>query len=255
MNHFVLPGVVQRYVQGRPYFHPIIVEKIRTHLKLDKSMALAIDVGCGTGLSAIALKDISQQVIGIDPSLSMLQAAPFDKKVHYLVARAEYLPVASNEATIITVSSAFYWFNRPQFFSEASRILESEGWVIIYDNAFSGEMIGNSNFSKWMQDKYWFRYPYPTSLNSSPPLRQVEAIAYGFDLEEEHYENEWSFTCSELVDYLLSLSNVSWAIEKKEESLEGIADWLKQELQGFFKNERHQFLFHGPLLYLKGITN
>lgn len=184
----------------------------------------------------------------------MLAAAPITQGIRYITARAEFLPISPQKASIVTVSSAFYWFDRSRFFSEAARILETGGWLIIYDNAFSGQMIGNPKFSSWIKQEYWLRYPYAPTLNGGTPINHIETTAFGFSLEEERYQNEWSFTYSELVDYLLSLSNITWAIENQEVSVEEIARWLRQQLKVFFTQEHHQFLFHGPLYYLHYYT-
>jgi SAM-dependent methyltransferase len=250
VNHFALTSAARRYVQGRPYFHPIVIAKIRQHLGLSAPVSLAVDVGCGTGLSTVALKKISRQVIGLDPSKAMLELAPVAPAVHYVVAGAEQLPLSGHQAALITVSSAFYWFDRRRFFNEAARVLAPDGWVIIYDNAFSGQMVGNSDFAQWMKEDFWVKYPYPPGLKSSRPLQAAEANSFGFSLEEERYQNTWSFSWAELVEYLLSLSNITWAIENGRESLQAITGWLEGQLKPFFSQERHEFWFNGPLLYL-----
>jgi ribosomal protein S18 acetylase RimI-like enzyme len=53
-NHFVHRSAAQRYAAARPYFHPMIIEKIAAFIGTSRVIA-ALDVACGTGQSARAL--------------------------------------------------------------------------------------------------------------------------------------------------------------------------------------------------------
>jgi predicted TPR repeat methyltransferase len=58
INYFDPKSAAERYAKGRPYFHPQIINRIQAYLSLTEPVARALDVGCGTGLSTIALKAI-----------------------------------------------------------------------------------------------------------------------------------------------------------------------------------------------------
>ena len=62
-NYFDAKTAAERYAKGRPRFHSFVIEKIKKYLALEKSFDLALDVGCGTGLSSVALKTISEKVL------------------------------------------------------------------------------------------------------------------------------------------------------------------------------------------------
>ena len=58
-NQFLHQTSAERYHRARPYFHPVVVEKIREHLQIEGPVASALDVGCGTGQSSVALRAIA----------------------------------------------------------------------------------------------------------------------------------------------------------------------------------------------------
>jgi predicted TPR repeat methyltransferase len=70
----------RRYVNGPRYFHPAIIRRInpaiirriKERLSLSGPFERALDVGCGTGLSTIALKEIVSRVTGVDSSAAMI---------------------------------------------------------------------------------------------------------------------------------------------------------------------------------------
>ena len=74
-NYFAYETVAQRYARHRPYFHPRLIERIRRRLNLDEPVESALDVGCGTGQSTVALMALAREVIGADISAPMLAAA------------------------------------------------------------------------------------------------------------------------------------------------------------------------------------
>jgi ubiquinone/menaquinone biosynthesis C-methylase UbiE len=123
MNYFDPKPAAERYAKGRPYFHPQVIEIIKTYLAISKPIEHAIDVGCGTGLSTIALKDIARKIVGTDISSEMIALAPVDPQINYYIAPAEALPVNDNEFELMTLSSVFHWIDRSRFFKEARRVI------------------------------------------------------------------------------------------------------------------------------------
>src|SRR4051812_13216158 len=107
-NFFSPRSAAHRYIKGRPYFHPQAIARIRSFLSLEEPLARALDVGCGTGLSTVALKSIARHVTGADASMEMVALAAREYGVEYCVARAEELPFKEGALDAITLSSAFH---------------------------------------------------------------------------------------------------------------------------------------------------
>jgi predicted TPR repeat methyltransferase len=76
VNFFAHESAAGRYVNGRRYFHPAIIRRIKERLSLTGPFERALDVGCRTGLSTIALKEIASRVTGVDSSAARIALAP-----------------------------------------------------------------------------------------------------------------------------------------------------------------------------------
>jgi SAM-dependent methyltransferase len=213
-------------------------------------VANALDVGCGTGQSTVALRGIADSVIGIDASPDMLSVALSGDNIRYVAAPAESIPFPDAVFDLITVSMAFRWFDRSTFFGEARRVLRETGWLVIYNNAFRGEMVDNPAFGEWLRDTFLARFPTPARNNV--PLTAGEADGYGFRLTHtEDYGNPVAFSPGDLAAYLQTQSNVIAAVEQGAERIEEVNGWLLRELEPLFRSPVETFLFGGYIWYLQ----
>ena len=149
MNFFEHKTAAARYARCRPYFHLIVMEHIRSYLKLQAPVGQALDVGCGTGQSAVALKSIAQAVVGTDISPDMLAEVEEVSGIRYVEAPAEVIPLPDASFDLITAGLAFHWFDQDRFLSEAQRLLKSGGWLVNYNNGFSGKALLKNNLMIW----------------------------------------------------------------------------------------------------------
>ncbi|MDD2237437.1 MAG: class I SAM-dependent methyltransferase [Kiritimatiellae bacterium] len=254
MNPFVHSTAAQRYAQARPYYHPVAIGLVKAFLPLDWPVRRALDVACGTGLSCVALKELAGQIVGTDNSLEMIAEASSDPAIQYLHAPAEDQPFPNGHFDLITVSSAFHWFDRVEFLAEANRLLPMNHWLVIYTNWFEGKMKGNPKFGAWMKSSYLERYPCPPRHWSS--LTEAEAETGGFCfVGNETYSNDISFTIEGLTNYLTTQSNIIAAVEDDRESLSDVRDWLKSSFGSMFGAEEETFDFGGTIWYLKKKSN
>ena len=138
-----------------------MIKKIRDFLKLREPVPRALDVACGTGQSTLALKEVASQVVGTDTSREMLARAPREAGVRYVEAPAEDLPFADDSFRLVTVALALHWFERSRCLTEARRVLDPGGWLVVYDNVFLGEMKENPKHEWWYREDYLARYPSP----------------------------------------------------------------------------------------------
>lgn len=240
----------ERYANSRPYFHPLAIERAKKAAGLDDVLPLGLDVACGTGHSARALKSISNQVVAMDISWNMLANVEQDDDVHYIQARAESIPFPAGSMPVMSCALAFHWFDRDQFLREAWRVLIPDGWLLVYNNGFTGMMRENPAFQEWSQIEYQERFPTPP--RNSTPLTPESAKASGFSLaEEERYQNEVSFTPESLVAYLATQTNVMAAIGEGRESYNSATQWLEEQVRPFFADEYATFIFSTNAWYLK----
>ena len=250
MNFFIYKSVAERYAKHRPYFHPLVIAKIKTHLNLGQPVPLAVDVGCGAGQSTLALKEIAGRVIGMDLSIDMLRAASNKPGIQYIQAPAERLALSRNVADLLTTSLAYHWFDQEQFFTEVRRVLKESAWLVIYNNWIDGQLEDEPAFEKWFTEVYETRYPSPK--RNSAPVTPEFAKQHGFRFVDwEEYENEVEFSVEQLAAYLITQSNVIAATEQGKENVEDVYNWLVRQTKPFFKSEKVLFPFGGYIWYLQ----
>lgn len=252
MSFFTFQRVAEGYATHRPYYHPLIMQKIRAQLKLEGKVKNALDVGCGTGLSTVALKEIAEHVIGTDSSQEMIAVANahHDDQITYYHAPAEQLPFDNKSFDLITVCGAINWINRAQFFPEAYRVLKEQGWLIIYDNFITDQMREHVAYTRWYQEQYLSRYPKPP--RDETPLTPSECETYGFHfMKEEMYTNELALSLTEYIEFLLTQSNIIVAVDMEHESLEEVRTWMHTTLVPLIPEKKGIFMFCGYIWYVQ----
>ena len=251
MNFFSSKSAAGRYYAGRPYYHPIVIERIRKFLSLDEPLARALDVGCGTGFSTIALKEIAREIVGVDASAEMVALAEKDARIEYFVATASQLPFAEDAFELITISQAFHWLDREKFLREAARVLRAGGWLVVYDNYFSGEMGKNAGLQTWYREGYLRKYPPPP--RTWPAFTAEDSENEDFRLMgQEYYQNSINFSVETFVDYLVTQSNVIAQVEYGDEEVDEVRRWLIDSIKPLFGATREvSFSFNSPIWYLQ----
>jgi SAM-dependent methyltransferase len=250
MNYFAFPTAAERYASGRPFFHRLVAEKIRTVCYEGGTVNRALDVACGTGQSTLALVEVANEIVGIDCSVEMLSHASRHPQIHYIEGPAEQMPFSDASFGLVTVGLAFHWFDQQQFMSEARRVLRSGGWLVIYNDRFMGQMRGNDDYQRWNREQYLLRYPSPARNNQT--LADSDALVYGFvpcGLDE--FVHEVEFMPDQLVSYLLTQTNVISAVETGKEDLQSVASWLLNSIQPLFAGAPKSFSFWCDLQFLK----
>lgn len=251
MNYFGFKSAAERYRRGRPYFHPAVAARIKSFLSLSDRLPRALDAGCGTGLSTLALLEVAERIVGVDLSAEMVALAPRRPSLRYVVARGEELPFAADTFDLVTVSSALHWLDKGRFFDAARGVLRAGGWLVVYDNYFSGRMMEEAGFEIWFRESYLKSFPAPP--RRSYTLAAEECRRLGFRLRgEEWYENEAPLTPDGLIDYLGTQSNIIAAVEAGGEDLARINRRLLAGARPFFAGrDAGTFLFRGPVWYLQ----
>ncbi|WP_425147816.1 class I SAM-dependent methyltransferase [Deinococcus sp.] len=215
-NPFQSADGAGRYAAGRPYLHPLFMERLGPLLSAN---TLGADVACGTGLGSVALAEVVERVLAYDASAAML-------------------------------AQGLHWFDRPRFFAEVRRTLKPEGVLFVYDMEFAAQLQEQPEFTDWMHQHYGVRYPPPPRGSSS--LNADEVQGAGFSFHEERFDHWQPFTRAELVAYLLTHSNTIAASDEGRETPEEIAAWLGGKLERFLPGEAvGQLAFGGLLRMLK----
>lgn len=254
VNYFAHQTAAERYTPGRPYFHPLVMERIRVFLKLDGAVPFALDVGCGTGMSTVALTEIATSVIGADIAPAMLSQAPTHPRIRYVESAAESLPFESHSADLITVFIAFHWLDRTRFLAEARRILRPTGTLVVCHHHFQGQMKENPDFRRWCDDIYYPRYPNPP--RNKEPLEETDARRHSFTLVgKERFTYDNVYTPEEFIRQQNTHSNVIAKVEGGTERLEDIYAWSLETVRPFFVGPTGTFPFGGEIWYLQPLAD
>lgn len=245
-NYFDYQTVAQRYARYRPYFHPRVIAKIGEWLGVDAPQLDVLDVASGTGQSSTALEPIAKRIVGVEISRGMLDECPPAAAIEYVQGQAERLPFVNDTFDLVTVALAFHWFDQARFLSEVRRTLRPRGWLVLYNNGFTGAMRENPDYQDWMREVYSTRFPVPP--RHSEPL--TPAAADAFDLEfvhQERFTNDVTLTPPALAHYLTTQSNVVAAVEQGVERLEEVYRWLLESIAPLFKASQGTFVFAGRI--------
>jgi SAM-dependent methyltransferase len=235
-NFFAHDTAAQRYAIGRPYFHPLAIDAIRRITKLPPNCR-ALDVGCGTGQSSIALLDLADEIIATDASAEMLACAIKHPRIQYLLSSAEKLPRSLETFDLITVALAFHWLDRAAFMPRAKDLVRAGGWLVIYNDYFSGRMRDNDAYAEWNRSEYVRRYPTPP--RNYTPMSDAQAAEFGFAvLIVEQFDHDVIFTPHQLVNYLLTQTNTIAAIERGKENAQEVGQWLLSSVTALFEGQQ-----------------
>jgi ubiquinone/menaquinone biosynthesis C-methylase UbiE len=232
-NYFSSAAAARRYAQHRPAAHSRVLPSLLQALAEALPVAHALDVGCGTGSSTHALLPYASSVVGIDSSREMLAQAEPHPAIAYRRGYAEALPFRAGEFDLVTVSSAYHWFDHDRFLGEAARVLRPGGWLALYKIGSMGRIEDNNAFELWRREV--FRARFPKVARNDERVDAGRAAQFGFvELTAESATHRQRHTLDTYVENLLTHSSVIRVVDERNEPVEATRQWLREELARFF---------------------
>ncbi|MEE3715622.1 class I SAM-dependent methyltransferase [Tumidithrix elongata RA019] len=152
--------VASHYAAYRPPFHQMILGRV---LSNQEAFANGLDIGCGTGYSAIALTKYCQHVHAIDPSQSMLDRATKHEKVIYLKGAGDSIPLLDSSIDIVTFAGSLFYAKTEATVKELKRVCRSEAIIIPYDF----EILLEESLQQWGIDAQKTQSAYDHRINFS----------------------------------------------------------------------------------------
>lgn len=166
---------------------------------------VAWDCATGNGQAARSLANYFGKVFATDVSPEQISRAFQKENIFYSVAPAEHSSLADSSADLVTVATAVHWFNIPEFYKEAERVLKPKGILALWGyagckiNPEIDSILDDFAFKllldywrpetklNW-QDKYeTLNFPY--KLIDSPKF--IATAQYNLD-DLIHYLSSWS---------------------------------------------------------------
>jgi ubiquinone/menaquinone biosynthesis C-methylase UbiE len=123
-------GVADDYERARPGYPRSAIEEITR----DRPGRI-LDIGAGTGKLTRQLHALGFYVVGVEPSLQMLQRLRrVEKEIPTIAGRAEALPCRTASFDVVTVAQAWHWFDPVPATAEMARVLRPGGHACILRN-------------------------------------------------------------------------------------------------------------------------
>jgi SAM-dependent methyltransferase len=242
--------VAAGYASARPFLHPEVFARVRGLIRVREPLPRALDVGCGTGMSSVALLDLAREVVGVDVSVPMLLRARRAEHLHYLASTAEDLPFRDGSFDLVAACGSIDWVDRGRFLPRAAELLVGGGWLVPLDFGDARRSTDVPDLRRWHEEVFQPAFPCPASQD--PMVTSDEAARFGFaPPTHQTFDSPCSFTASRYADFLMTESNVIAAVEYGERSAEEIRGWLEAEVSGLFGAESRAVTFAGYMQTLQ----
>lgn len=212
--------IADGYAKHRPPVHAEILRRA-----IVAPVGCALDVGCGSGISTLALKEFAQERIGIEPAAAMVDAArAVDPGARFLVGPAESIPLPDASLDLITAAGSLNYVDLDRFFPEALRLLKPSGKLLVYD--FS---TGHRTDHNWLA-QFIERYPWAPHEARHLDPQILATAAQGFSLvRPEQFAVRLTLTRDFYLAYMMTETNVAYAIRQGAHP-DDIRSWCHQTL-------------------------
>ena len=240
LNYFHEPAAAVRYAAHRPREQVRVLALVAETMRAVLPVERALDVGCGTGHSTVALLPYAREIVGIDPSSMMLAQTNPHPRIVYRKGHAEALPLSRETFDLVTVSSAYHWFDHHDFLQEAARVLRPSGWLVLYKAGSLGLATGQPEFARWRRES--LRARYPKVARNHEVLTPDVAAQFGFsEVRCETTAFQQVHRLDDYVENLLTHSSVIRAVDGGRETPEMARAWFRAVLAPFFVKGEAEF--------------
>ena len=239
------------YAHSRPAVHALIIEAVRRRfdeLGIERA-EIALDLGCGAGLSAAALEPLAARTVGLEPALAMLRhAAGVAPRSAFVAGRAEELPFRDGAFDLLTAAGSLNYTNLALVLPEAARVLDEDGVFVIYDFSAGRRLADDPRLDRWFSS-FEKRYPFP-------PGYEMDVMNLGFPeaglrlIRFEEFHVAVPMAAAEYQAYAMSETNVEQAVTAGVPETE-IAAWCRETLHEIFADGDRDVLFDAYVAYVR----
>ena len=238
------------YAANRPAVHPLVLDRLRTW-QAGAPVALAVDVGCGAGLSTRPITSLARHAVGFDPAESMVRMAQrVVPTCAFLTAAGEAMPFADGTVNLLTAAGSLnYTRDLDAVWAEAARVLVPGGALAVYDFAPGRAFADDEALDAWFT-AFTTRYPYPhrQAIPLSPAILAERATGFRITRGED-FALPLALTPEFYLGYMLTETNVQHAT-RRGTALDDIRSWCATTLAAVFDERPRPVVFHGYLVTL-----
>lgn len=238
-------GFADIYENSRPKVPQYPVDVICRYL--GRKPKLVVDMGCGTGLSSEIWQEVSDTVIGIEPSDDMRRVAEkkANPKMRFVKAFSDCTGLEDACADVVVCSQSFHWMEPKSTLREVNRILKSGGIFATIDCDWPP-------VAKWEAEKAYMQlYGKVTEIESQNPKIKDSFIRYPKDKHLENiiqsqyftyarellFSNTESCTKERFCNLLLSQGSTQAILKKYPEQIENQLAAFYEEIHACFDSE------------------
>lgn len=238
---------VTDYVKYRPSYPKEVLKTLIDECHLTKNSVIA-DVGSGTGLLSKLFLDYGSQVYGVEPNEAMRKAAEI-----YLISNpnfksingtAEETSLKNDTIDLITVGTAFHWFDPDKTKAEFKRILKSRGFVLLVWN------VRNIEQSDFLKDYEKIILEYcPSYSRSNPDNFDITVVERFFS---PHKMKECSFPNTQQFDWdgiKGRLASTSYSLRPGDTNYDEMVEKLKSIYEKHQKNNYIEYLYDTKMYF------
>jgi len=239
---FESESIAEMYGKYRPGPPQAITDKIMDYLKeeMEPPYRQCLDVGCGSGQSTQIFAPFFSRVIGQDVSHQQVKVATTKnthQHVEYRVGAAEHLQADDQSCELVCAGSAAHWFDLPQFFAEAERVLVPRGAICLFGYGIPWPVVGGHE--EQLQDLvYQVREKLERYWDPRVQIadERYSAIVLPFDVakhqRDESIYHDREGTLSDVAGYIKSWSAFDkFKKENPEEAINLIKDYVSRSLE------------------------
>jgi SAM-dependent methyltransferase len=234
------------YARDRPPIH----ERILRAARLTRQADLALDIGCGAGLSTTALAPLAKRAIGLEPVSTMLtHRRTVARDASFVIGRAECLPFAAESFDLVAAAGSMNYTDLPAALAEIGRVLTRDGTFLLYDFSTGRRSVSGDELADWF-DSFERRFPWPPGWM---PLDVRELAPGGHGLRLIDYtdlEVRLPMDLGAYLRYMLSEVNVDDAIARGACGAEEARDWCIETLKPVFADRELTVVIPGYIATL-----
>ncbi|ATL32073.1 Methyltransferase [Streptomyces formicae] len=117
-------GIAASYAANRPSYPPELLDAVEDITGSPLKGARVADVGAGTGLATMVLRDRGAKVVAVEPGPEMAaQCRLHLPDVPVVIGDGNSLPLASASIDVLTYAQAWHWTDQRKSVPEALRVL------------------------------------------------------------------------------------------------------------------------------------
>ncbi len=147
-----------RMISQLGYAAPAILRQLAAMVLGPRGGLDILDLGCGTGLSGLAFKDVARRLDGIDLSPAMVEKARARRIYdHLAVADIEALPGGAGYDLLLAADTLVYLGDLAHILAAASRSLRPGGMFLFTVESMAGEGFALGPKRRWRHSELYLR--------------------------------------------------------------------------------------------------